>query len=85
VQSGETIKRLAPPNRLAELKKVQGLSYTQVAAALGVTEITVRRWENRSSGIPDRHKVELAALFGVSVPWLMHWEDGNHNGNGDAA
>lgn len=80
----EQATRLAQPNRIAELRKVQGITPTEIGYRLGVTETTVRRWENRTSGIPDRHKVELADLFGVSVPWLMHWEDGG-NGNGEAA
>jgi hypothetical protein len=35
------------------------------------------------ASIPDARKAQIAAFFGVSVPWLMGWENGgNGNGNG---
>ena len=62
-------------NRVEKFRERSGLSRAEVAARLGVGEYTVRRWE-RGQQIPDAKKLELAALFGgVSVPYLMGWED----------
>lgn len=69
-------------NRLTELMQAAGLNKTQVAAQLGVGEVTVRRWQRGDTGIPDRQKLALADLFGVSVTWLMGWED-LPNGDGN--
>jgi transcriptional regulator with XRE-family HTH domain len=71
-----------PSNRIASLRTASGLSRPDVAARLGLkSERTVYRWETGQSGIPDSSKFALADLFGVSVPWLMGWE--NENGDGD--
>ncbi len=40
-----------------------------------VSERTVYRWEAGEVAIPDQKKLDLADLFGVSVIWLMGWED----------
>jgi transcriptional regulator with XRE-family HTH domain len=70
------------PNRLARLREIQGLSRTDIASRLGVkSERTVYRWERGETPIPDDHKLALADLFGVSVTWLMGW-DNHDNGNG---
>jgi transcriptional regulator with XRE-family HTH domain len=72
---------MLPTNRIASLRAASGLTRTQVAARLGLkSERTVYRWETGGSGIPDSSKFALAEMFGVSVPWLMGWED---EGNGD--
>lgn len=70
------------PNRLTALREAADLLPVDVASRLRVTERTVYRWERGESAIPDRHKLALAELFGVSVAWLMRWED-QGNGNGD--
>lgn len=69
-------------NRLTALREAADLLPVDVASRLRVTERTVYRWERGESAIPDRHKLSLAEMFGVSVSWLMRWED-NGNGNGD--
>jgi DNA-binding transcriptional regulator YiaG len=70
-----------PPNRIASLRAASGLSRPDVAARLGLkSERTVYRWEIGESGVPDASKLALAELFGVSVAWVMGWEDG---GDGD--
>lgn len=74
---------MLPSNRIASLRTASGLSRPDVAARLGLkSERTVQRWENGETGIPDRYKLLLAEMFGVSPAWLMGWSDGNGD-NGD--
>lgn len=71
-----------PANRIRKAREIQGLNRTQVAAHIGVTERTVRRWEEGDSSPHDRQKMLLSELFGIDVPYLMGWADGS-NGNND--
>lgn len=59
---------------------MQGLTQTDVAERLGVSTVSVSRYERGLIGIPDRHKLALAEMFGVHVVYLMGWED-----NGEVA
>lgn len=68
-------------NRIALLRNTQGLKHVDVASRIGVTERTVWRWEKGEVQIPDDRKLELAALFGVTVGFLMGWPEGNGNGD----
>jgi len=62
-----------PSNRIAELRREQSLTQAGLAERLGIDPATVSRWERGLTTIPDWRKVELAEMFGVSVPWLMGW------------
>jgi len=71
------------PNRIEKFRVASGFSRAGVADRLNVTERTIYRWEQGETGIPDKHKLALAQLFGgVSVPYLMGWADGEPNGDG---
>jgi transcriptional regulator with XRE-family HTH domain len=61
----------APENRLRELREQAGLTRAEVAAALGVGEPTVARWELRRTHIPDQRKIHLAKLLDTTVDDLM--------------
>ncbi len=61
-------------NRLLHLRKTAGITQDQIAAALDVDRSTVSRWESCEIPIADKHKVALAALFGVTPAHLMGWE-----------
>jgi DNA-binding transcriptional regulator YiaG len=75
---------MAPPNRIAELRRASKLSARQVGLHLDTTERTIYRWERGEGGIPDDQKLALADFFGVTVGWLMGWENGD-NGERSAA
>lgn len=70
-------------NRIGRLRKAQGLTTTDLGSICGVHEHTVRRWENAGpgGGVPDKHKIRLAELFGVSISYLMGWDEPD-GGNG---
>lgn len=63
------------PNRLTELRNAAGLSRTALARELNVDPHTLYRWEKGRLGIKDERKLELAARFNVSVPYLMGWPE----------
>lgn len=63
-------------NRLKELRKDRGLTQSQLAEKIGVSKITVLRWENNERQIkPDKAQL-LADYFGVDVPYLLGYDVG---------
>jgi transcriptional regulator with XRE-family HTH domain len=58
-------------NRVTALRLAAGLSQAQLAKELGVAESSVYRWEIRETEIRDKRKGQLAAFFGVTIPYLM--------------
>jgi transcriptional regulator with XRE-family HTH domain len=72
----ETPRQARPLPRLKRLRLAQKISRETIGHYLGVTSRTVHRWETGGS-IPDRHKFALADMFGVSVPYLLAWDDDN--------
>lgn len=78
-----------PKNRLRELREGRGLSQAQLAAVLSPVAdktappdgSTVSLWERGKSDIPDWRKQEIAEYFGVSVPFLMGWDQSKDNGD----
>ena len=63
-------------NRLKELRKDRGLTQSQLAEKIGVSKITVLRWENNERQIkPDKAQL-LADYFGVEVPYLLGYDVG---------
>jgi transcriptional regulator with XRE-family HTH domain len=63
------------PNLIRGLRTSRGMSLSLLAAAIGVHESTVSRWESGESGIPDDRKVQLADFFDVSVIDMMGWSE----------
>ncbi len=45
-----------------------------VAAALDVDPSSVSRWERGGQIRDDDHKLALAALYGVSVEYMLAWD-----------
>ena len=52
---------------LKELRSEQGLKQKKVAEAIGVSEDTIRRWENGDTYPSAPQAIELAKLYGVAV------------------
>lgn len=59
------------PNRLRKLREERGMTRTELAYRLGVSEGAVLRWENHTMGIADRHKPKIARLLETTVDELM--------------
>lgn len=62
-------------NRLKELRKDRGLTQAQLAEKIGVSKITVLRWENNERQIKEDRAKELADFFGVPIGYLLGFSD----------
>lgn len=69
-------------NRIASLRKAADLSQRKLAELMNVTSRTVQRWESEETAITDEHKLALATLFGVTVGFLMAWDEPNGENGG---
>ena len=68
--------------RIQALRKKQGLSQEALGEALGVSRQAISKWEG-DQAIPELDKLTaMAALFGVTLDYLVRGEEG---GGGDAA
>lgn len=62
-------------NRLKELRKQKGLTQQGLADEISVSKITVLRWENEERQIKPEKAQQLADFFGVSVGYLLGYEE----------
>lgn len=65
-------------NRLKELRKEKKLSQKEIAKEMSISEKTLSRWENGESQIKPEKSQQLADYFGVSVGYLLGYNEG-HN------
>ena len=56
---------------IAEMRKEQGLSQTQLGEKIGVTNKTVSRWETGMYLPPAEMLLSLSELFGVTVNEIL--------------
>ena len=62
-------------NRLKELRQEKKLSQKQLAENIGVHYRTLQNWENGESQIKPEKAQQLADFFGVSVGYLLGYDD----------
>lgn len=62
-------------NRLKELRKEKKLTQEELAGEIGVSKITILRWENGERQIKPDKAQALADHFGVSVGYLLGYTD----------
>lgn len=65
-------------NYLYQLRINAGLSQSQLAQQLGVTNKAVSKWENGNSKPSTEKLQKLSVLFGVSVDTLLEKKKGSH-------
>ena len=65
-------------NRLKELRQEKKLSQKELAENIGVHYRTLQNWENGESQIKPEKAQQLADYFGVSVGYLLGYNEG-HN------
>ena len=69
------MKRSHTMNRLKELRKEKKLTQEELAQEIGVSKITILRWENGERQIKPDKAQQLADYFGVSVGYLLGYEE----------
>ena len=62
-------------NRLKEARKAKGLTQEQVAEYIGLTQGSYSLWERGKTKIDNQSLMRLAALFDVSIDYLLGKED----------
>ena len=62
-------------NRLKELRQKKGDTQEVVAKAMGVTRRGYQKWENGESQIKQEKAKQLADYFGVSVGYLLGYDE----------
>ena len=62
-------------NRLRELRKAKRMTQTDVASLVGIGQSAYSFWESGRSKIDDASLRKLAAIFGVSVDYLLGGDD----------
>ena len=62
-------------NRLKELRQEKKLSQKELAENIGVHYRTLQNWENGESQIKPEKAQQLADFFGVSVGYLLGYEE----------
>lgn len=70
-----------PPNRLRELRRKRGWETYDISARFRVVPSTVSRWETGKTQMPDHVRLALAAEYGVTVAYLMGWDDDENGGD----
>ena len=58
-------------NRIYELRKNAGLTQSELAKVLGVTDVAVSKWESGKQNPSSKTMTKLADYFGVSVDVLL--------------
>ncbi len=58
-------------NNLKKLRKSKGLTQTDIAKFIGITQNSYSYWENDKVKIDNESIVKLADYFGVSVDYLL--------------
>lgn len=61
--------------RLAALREQRGMSQSQLAEAMGITQGSIARWEKRPVAMPPEQMLQLAQVLGVSVRLLLGEEE----------
>ena len=61
-------------NRLKQLRKAKGLTQEELANTLGVTKLTISRWENEEVQIKSDKAKQLADYFEVDMAYLYGYQ-----------
>nr|UVY60326.1 MAG: helix-turn-helix domain protein [Bacteriophage sp.] len=61
--------------RLKELRKEKKLTQKELAEETDIPYRTLQRWENGESQIKPEKAEKLADYFGVSIPYLLGYDD----------
>ena len=71
------ISTLGLGGRLQRARKSTGLSQEAVAEKIGVSWITIHRWERSQRMVPDVLLDRLCELYDKPMHWFLMLEDGD--------
>ena len=77
-------KRSEFGERLFAARQQLGLSQTQMAEKLGITQPSYAGWERRETALKPEHLVQLSVILNVTVDHLLGKENGRQRGGGPA-
>ena len=85
---GENMKISIPGlgNRLRRARNCAGLSQEAVAELIGVSWMTIHRWERSQRAVPDNLLKNLSGLYDKPIRWFLTLEEGDleqDTSNGD--
>ena len=63
--------------RLRRARNATGLSQEKVADRIGISWMTVHRWERSQRGVPDDLLARVSELYGEPLRWFLTLEDGD--------
>ena len=63
--------------RLRRARNETGLSQEKVADRIGISWMTVHRWERSQRGVPDDLLARVSELYGEPLRWFLTLEDGD--------
>ena len=63
--------------RLQRARKSTGMSQDAVAKQVGVSWMTVHRWERSQRGVPDHLLHQVCEVYERSLRWFLTLEDGD--------
>lgn len=70
-------------NRLKKLRRAKKLTQKELAQNIGAGLRTIQTWENGESQIKPDKAQQLADFFGVSVGYLLGYEDNDFKNEAD--
>ena len=77
-------KRSEFGERLFAARQQLGLSQTQMAEKLGITQPSYAGWERRETALKPEHLVQLSSILNVTVDHLLGKENGRQRSGGPA-
>ena len=63
--------------RLRRARNVTGLSQTAVATELGISWMTIHRWERSQRSVPDHLLDKVCELYNKPLRWFLTLEEGD--------
>jgi len=63
--------------RLQRARKATGLSQEAVAKEVGISWMTVHRWERFQRGVPDQLLDRVSEIYNRPLAWFLTLEDGD--------
>lgn len=61
--------------KIIESRQKKGLTQQEAAAALGLQQQQLSRYEQGKNELPIRYLIELCKLYEVTPNWILGWDE----------